>query len=89
MDFGAYLRQTREQRGLSMAELGDASGITRSYIFHLETSPNSNPSLDVLRKLASALNMHLATFVAPLESGDVARLPDILPYDDSDRRTPG
>ncbi len=52
------LRVWREHRGLTQQALADAVGVGKSYISQLE-SGNKTGSLDVLRALASALNLDL------------------------------
>lgn len=51
------LRKLRTDRGLSQAELGAKAGVTDAYIAQLEKGKKSNPSLDVLKRLANALGV--------------------------------
>lgn len=57
---GARLRKERKRAGLSLAQLAEISGISRTYLLKLETDETSNPSLDVLRKVADALDITVA-----------------------------
>lgn len=57
--FGARLRREREKAGLSLAQLADASGISKPYLVRLENEP-SNPSLELLSRLAEALDVTVA-----------------------------
>ena len=54
--FAERLRATREDRGLSQAELADRAGMPPSAISHFETA-NRAPSFDNLRLLADALSV--------------------------------
>lgn len=57
--FGQRLRREREKAGLSLAQLAQATGISKAYIVRLETQP-SNPSLELLARLAEALDVTIA-----------------------------
>ena len=54
---GEKLRELREVRGWSQAQLAMKSGITRSHISLIELGRLANPRADVLLKLARALNI--------------------------------
>ena len=67
--FGEHLRALRKARGLSQAELGERADVNDKYLGEVERG-DGNPSLEVLLRLAKALDLDLATLV-----GDqVARL---------------
>lgn len=57
--FGARLRHERDKAGMSLAQLADASGISKPYLVRLENEP-SNPSLELLGRLAEALDVTVA-----------------------------
>lgn len=50
------IRKWRKEARLTMEELAEAAGIDAGYLAHLETV-RKTPSLDVLLKLANALNI--------------------------------
>jgi len=52
---GFLLRSLREERGLSLRELGQLAGVDHAYIYRLETGAKEAPSGDVLSKLLRAL----------------------------------
>lgn len=54
------LREERQKAGLSLARLAEMSGVSRTYLLKLETDEASNPSLEVLRRLADALDITVA-----------------------------
>jgi transcriptional regulator with XRE-family HTH domain len=54
------LREERQKAGLSLARLAEVSGISRTYLLKLEKDEASNPSLEVLRRLADALDITVA-----------------------------
>jgi transcriptional regulator with XRE-family HTH domain len=52
---GFLLRSLREERGLSLRELGQLAGVDHAYIYRLETGAKEAPSDEVLSKLIRAL----------------------------------
>jgi len=70
-EFGERLRRERDKAAMSLAQLADATGISKPYLVRLENEP-SNPSLQVLRRLADALDVT----VADLLGGPRYRLDD-------------
>ena len=54
---GAVIRQRRKELGMTQEELGDQSGINQSQVSHLERGSIRMPSLELLRRLADALNL--------------------------------
>jgi len=57
--FGERLRRERDKAGMSLAQLAEATGITKAYLVRLENEP-SNPSLQLLARLAEALDVTAA-----------------------------
>lgn len=54
MDAGKVIRELREERGVSLRALADASGVNFTTIRHIERGDNS-PSVATLEKLLDAL----------------------------------
>lgn len=52
---GVLLKNLREQRGLSLRELGRLADVDHAYIYRLETGNKEAPSDDALAKLIRAL----------------------------------
>jgi transcriptional regulator with XRE-family HTH domain len=74
----ARLRAEREQRGWSIAELAERSGVSRAMISKVERG-EASPTASLLGRLVSALGMTLSTLLARAEDdagqgGRVARL---------------
>jgi XRE family transcriptional regulator, master regulator for biofilm formation len=57
------IRQARRRTGLSLAQLAEMTGVSKSYLVRLETDPTSNPSLEVLRRIADALDITVADLI--------------------------
>jgi transcriptional regulator with XRE-family HTH domain len=51
------IRQVREQKGLSQAELATRAKVAQGYISDLEAGGKKNPGIDVLKRLAKALGV--------------------------------
>jgi transcriptional regulator with XRE-family HTH domain len=58
MFIGAWLRQLREQRGFSQADMEKATGLLRGYISRVENG-RTVPCLETLERLAAALGVPL------------------------------
>ena len=59
MNFGKWLREKREEKNLSMRQLGKLSGINYNVIFRDENDKNPNPGLRNVERLCKALNVRL------------------------------
>lgn len=55
--FGDALRLFREERGLSLRELGTLSGVNYAYIQRLESNDKTAPSDEKIEALSSALKL--------------------------------
>ncbi len=61
------LRQVRESRGLSQAELSRRSGVKQQHISLIESGERENPGIKTLDALAVALNCDLRDLYKPEE----------------------
>lgn len=61
------LKRAREEQGLSLADVAEASGIDRAAISRLENGRNANPTVETLDRYAAAVGKRLAWVV---EDGD-------------------
>jgi transcriptional regulator with XRE-family HTH domain len=59
MQIGDRIKRKRLERGLVQKELENRSGVTQSMISKVEGGSAENVSIDVLRRLAKALNCPL------------------------------
>lgn len=65
---GAHLRSLREARGLALAEVARRAEVSRRYLTEAEAG-RANPSVEVLRRLAAALDTRAAELLAGAEGG--------------------
>jgi len=50
------IKETRKERGLTLMELAEITGISAGYICHLEKGTRKNPSAQIMEKISLALN---------------------------------
>ena len=55
--FSTVLRQLREAKEMTQADLAKKSGVAQGYISALEAGEKKNPGIDVLKRLARALGV--------------------------------
>jgi transcriptional regulator with XRE-family HTH domain len=77
-EFGSHLRTARAERGLTLRDVSDASGISVAYLSDLERGVLENPTLEKLRQLALALDISLNNLLGVEEQDSSKRLPDAL-----------
>ena len=62
MTLGEKIIRLRNRKGWSSGQLSQESGVSRAYLWQLETGGKDKPSLDVLERLARALGVSVAEF---------------------------
>jgi len=56
-DFAQLITSFRQQRGLSQGQLAQATRLSRTYVYHLETGQRTNPSPQVVQNIARVLEL--------------------------------
>lgn len=56
-EFGRFIKNLRDQAGLTLRQLERSSGVSNSYLSQLENGKKGFPSPDILEKLASPLKV--------------------------------
>lgn len=69
INFGGRLKQCRSLAGFTQETLAERAGVCSKYIGELERG-RKNPSLEVLQRLASALNLELSELLSFSETED-------------------
>ncbi|NHN33565.1 helix-turn-helix domain-containing protein [Paenibacillus agricola] len=81
-EFGRKLREYRKERSLSTHELAEKSGVSQSYISHLESGRKTGmPSPEILKKLADPLGVeysHLMYDAGHIEEAQKARHEELI-----------
>ena len=62
MSLGDTIRKLRIEKRLSPGQLAKRSDVSRPYLWQLESGGKTNPSFDVLEKLARALGVTVSDF---------------------------
>lgn len=75
MDIGRWLRELREAKGLSHADIERRAGLLRPYVSRIDCG-RTMPSLPTLDKGAKALDLDLYQFQVALSFGE--RLDDLV-----------
>ena len=63
MTLGEKIRKLRAAKGWSSGELAQNSGVSRAYLWQLETDGKKSPSIQILERLAKALGVPLTEFL--------------------------
>ena len=58
--YSNHIKQIRLEKGMSLIELADITGISPGYICHLEKGSRTNPSISIMEKIAKALGKSIA-----------------------------
>ncbi|HEU5229395.1 MAG TPA: helix-turn-helix domain-containing protein [Ktedonobacteraceae bacterium] len=56
-EFAQLVTRFRQQRGLSQGQLAQATRLSRTYVYHLETGQRTNPSPHVVQNIARVLTL--------------------------------
>lgn len=56
-DFAQLIAHFRQKRGMSQGQLAQATRLSRTYVYHLESGQRKNPSVHVVRNIARALEL--------------------------------
>lgn len=60
---GPRIRELRQAKDVALATLAERTALSKGYLSELETSPTANPTLDVLLRIAQALDVTIADLV--------------------------
>jgi XRE family transcriptional regulator, master regulator for biofilm formation len=62
-NIGTRIKKLRTQKNISLSELADAAGVAKSYLSNVEREIQSNPSIQVIEKIASSLHVPIHTLL--------------------------
>jgi len=63
MGLGEKIKQLRSQKQWTQPVLAEKAGVSKGYVYMLESGEMTNPSLDILLKIANALDTTIADLV--------------------------
>ena len=93
MSFAQKLHTLRLQNRLSLQDVADKVGVSKAHVFNLEKGTTSNPSMELVLKLADLFRVRVADLVGenPEASEEpaemVAMFRDLKKLDPRDRET--
>ncbi|MDG5472612.1 helix-turn-helix transcriptional regulator [Jeotgalibacillus sp. ET6] len=56
---GKNIIQLRKEKGLTLSELAEKAGVSKSYLSNIERNLKHNPSIHVMEKISSVLGVEL------------------------------
>lgn len=62
---GDNIKRIRKRRGITLSELSQRSGISKSYLSNLERNIKSNPSVQVTQNIALVLQTEIDEIIKP------------------------
>ncbi|EKN69249.1 transcriptional regulator SinR [Neobacillus bataviensis LMG 21833] len=60
---GTQIQNLRRGKRLTLTQLAEKTGISKSYLSHIERDIQKNPSIDILMKLSLALDVNIQTLI--------------------------
>lgn len=54
------IRRIRKEKKLTMQEVADRAGVSVGYICHMENGTRSNPSIEIMERIAIALGKSIS-----------------------------
>ncbi|WP_282937445.1 helix-turn-helix transcriptional regulator [Paenibacillus sp. RC67] len=73
---GNNISSIRKQRGFTLSELSERTGISKSYLSNIERNLKQNPSIHVMEKIASVLKVDLKMLLKIATDPDIKQHPD-------------
>lgn len=70
MSIGSKLRELRTRNRESLQQLADAVGASKAHIWELETEKSTNPSVDLLKKIAAHFAVPVSTLLEEQQTRD-------------------
>lgn len=95
MSLAVRLKKYRQSKKLSLQQLANLVGVSKAHIWDLETERAKSPSLEVLKKISTQLNVPIATLIgenpegveADPKSDAVVMYRDLQGLNEQDRET--
>jgi XRE family transcriptional regulator of biofilm formation len=60
---GKNIRRLREQKGITLSELAEQAGVSKSYLSGMERNLKQNPSIHIIEKLSDVLGVDVETII--------------------------
>src|SRR5262245_55881977 len=74
MRLGNKIARLRRRKGQSLQEVADAVGVSKAHVWQIEKNVATNPSMDLVTRLADHFGVTIASLVGEdIESSDAPR----------------
>ncbi|MDQ0198778.1 helix-turn-helix domain-containing protein [Neobacillus ginsengisoli] len=73
---GKNIYEIRKKKGLTLSELAEKAGISKSYLSNIERNLNQNPSIQVMKKISLVLNVDLEILLKSETNVENHQVPD-------------
>ncbi|WP_114226942.1 MULTISPECIES: helix-turn-helix domain-containing protein [Sphingomonas] len=93
MSFASKLQHLRRQQGLSLQDVATAIGVTKAHVFNLEKGNTTNPSMELVMKLAKLFRVRITDLMGDNPDAEdqsaemVAMFRDLKSLSETDRET--
>lgn len=74
MDIGENIRRYREVQGLTLPDLAGKAGVSKAFLWEMESGKSKRPGAEVLLRIADALGVTLAHLLGRASEGARAEL---------------
>ncbi len=64
---GDNINRIRKEKKLTLSELAERAQISKSYLSNIERNLNDNPSIQILEKISTVLEVNLITLVGNIQ----------------------
>jgi XRE family transcriptional regulator of biofilm formation len=71
---GNNIFKIRKQRGFTLSELSERTGISKSYLSNIERNLKQNPSIHVMEKIADVLKVDIKTLLEIAVDAEIKQL---------------
>lgn len=76
--FSKTAKALREKHGLSLQKAADCIGVSKAHIWELERGASSNPSLNIIERMATAYGVSVASLLGDTGTPDMLLSPFAL-----------
>ncbi|WP_027955582.1 helix-turn-helix domain-containing protein [Halobacillus kuroshimensis] len=71
---GRNIKRVRKQQGITLSELANRSGISKSYLSNLERDLKQNPSIQIMKNIAGVLRVDIEEIIDPIKGEETKRM---------------
>jgi transcriptional regulator with XRE-family HTH domain len=76
---GERIQRHRKAKAMTLEDVAETAGVSKGYLSQLENGKETNPTVDVLGRIAKALDTTIAALLGTKKTRARLELPDTLP----------